>query len=185
MRAECSGSSTAGPASARRAAGRPEDTSEPNDSPAQANDLGSFDDYDKSSFWIENLSVHVEDEDWFRFRVLDGLDGGNPDVAVQLSDRVDQLGWLASSHELTVWFACDTQDVGTSVACGEWASIVDENSLLDPVLGVGCQVDARYVVWADLVPSCSGLSDDGVVTVRIRKASAPRGDTYDLYVGVD
>lgn len=164
----------------------PEDSREPNDSVAQANDLGTFDDYDDPSLWIEDLSIHaLSDEDWFQFRLLDGLDGGNPDTIIQLSNRMTQLGWLDSSHELTAWFRCDTADAGTSLACGEWLTTEDENSLSDPVLGVGCRVTARYVVWADLEPSCAGLSDDGVVTFRVRKPSAPRGDTYDLFVGVD
>lgn len=162
------------------------DAYEPNDARGQAHDLGPMDDAEDPTKWLDRLTVaSTTDEDWFTFPVLDGWDGGNPDVRVQLTDRVDGLGWLSSSHELTVWFQCDSGDAGTVVRCGEWYSTFDENGLSDPGLGVGCQVDATYLVWADIAPACAGVTDSGRVTIRVRKTSAPRGDTYDMFVGVD
>lgn len=162
------------------------DAAEDNDSLAQAADLGDLDDADDPSLWRDDLSIDAAaDEDWFRFHLTDGFDGGNPAASVELSDRTSALGWLASRHELTMWFACDSADAGSVVRCGEWFTQAAQNTLVDPQLGIGCTVDATYVVWAELAPSCSGLTDSGTVTIRVRKRTPPRGDLYDLRVAVD
>ena len=162
------------------------DAREPNNAAAQATQLGTFNDYDDASSWVDNLSIDQSlDADWFRLQIVDGFDSGNPNATIQLAQRATQLGWLDSSHELTVWFKCDTADAGSRVRCGEWYTTTDENALTDPALGVGCTVTAQYVVWADIAASCTGLTDSGTATLRVRKTGAPRGDTYDLYVGVE
>lgn len=162
------------------------DAREPNNAVAQATQLGTFNDYDDATAWVDNLSIdHRLDADWFKLRIVDGFDAGNPDARIQLAQRGSSLGWLDSSHELTVWFKCDTADAGSRVRCGEWYTTADENALTDPSLGVGCTVNAQYVVWADIAASCTGTTDSGTATFRVRKGSAPRGDTYDLFVGVD
>lgn len=162
------------------------DAYESNDVRGDARALGDFDDLGDQNRWVDRLSISsLVDEDWFTARIVDGTDGGNPDVTIQLTNRLDQLGWLDSRHELTVWFQCDSTDTGTSVRCGEWYTTTDTNGATDPGLGIGCQVDATYLVWADIAPSCSGISDSGTATIRIRKTAAPRGDTYDLFVGVE
>lgn len=162
------------------------DSREDNDTLAQAKSLGDLDDSYDPVMWIDNLSIDATaDEDWFRFHVTDGFDAGNPVGSIELRNRATSLGWLDAAHELTVWFKCDTQDALSWVRCGEWYTTESENTLLDPQLGVGCTVDATYVVWADIAPSCTGTTDSGVVTFRIRKRTAPRGDLYDLRVSVD
>lgn len=164
----------------------PSDAREPNDTRAQATNLAEMNDADDATLWIDNLSVHdAADEDWFQVDIVDGFDGGDPDALIEIAERTHDLGWLPSSYELTAWFKCATADAGTTVTCGEWYTTEDENSLNDPTLGIGCRVHGQYVVWADLAPSCAGTSDDGVATFRVRKLAAPRGDTYDVYVGVD
>lgn len=162
------------------------DLQEADNTLATSNKLGDLDDYDDPSQWVDDLSIHsASDEDWFQFHITDGFDFGNPDATIQLADHDTQLGWLASSHELTVWFKCDTTDYGSSVRCGEWYTTTDENSLSDPALGIGCKVNATYVVWGDIAPSCTGTTDAGTVTFQVKKQRAPRGDTYDLYIAVD
>ena len=161
------------------------DAREPNNAIAQATNLGSFNDYDDATLWVDNLSVDDRlDTDFLKLQIVDGFDAGNPDATIQLATRGTQQGWLDSSHELTVWFKCNTADNGTRVRCGESATVMDENAFTDPNLGVGCRVTAQYVVWADIAASCTGTTDSGTATLRVRKSSAPRGDTYDLYVGV-
>jgi hypothetical protein len=97
------------------------DSYEPNDSQSAAKDLGSFNDADNATRTVERLTIdESSDYDWFKFRVADGFDFNNPDVYVSLSHRGTSLGWLDSSHELTVWFKCDSGDDGTNVDCGEW-----------------------------------------------------------------
>ena len=162
------------------------DFQESNNTVAAANDLGDLNDADDPSSWLDNLSIHTAtDEDWFRFHITDGFDFGNPDATIQLAEHAASIGWLDSTHELTVWFKCDTADAGSSVKCGEWNVQSDENSLTSSTLGVGCTVNAQNVVWGDVAPSCTGTTDSGTVTVRVKKRSAPRGDTYDLYYAVD
>jgi hypothetical protein len=162
------------------------DSREENDTVAHAKSLGDLDDAYDPVQWIDNLSIDASaDEDWFRFHLTDGFDGGNPLATIELRDRESSQGWLESQHELTVWFKCDTQELLSSVRCGEWYSEKSANTLLDPQLGVGCTVDATYVVWADVAPSCAGATDSGTVTFRIRKHTVPRGDLYDLRVSVE
>lgn len=162
------------------------DFQENNNTVARANQLGDLNDADDPSKWLDGLSIHDStDEDWFRFHITDGFDFGNPDATIQLANHTSTLGWLASTHELTVWFRCDTADAGSSVKCGEWYTQSDENSLDDPTLGIGCTANAQDVVWGDIAPSCTGTTDSGMVTIRVKKHGAPRGDTYDLHYSVD
>jgi hypothetical protein len=162
------------------------DFQENNNTVAKANSLGDLDDSEDPASWLDGLSIHsATDEDWYRFHITDGFDFGNPDATIQLADHDSTLGWLASTHELTVWFKCDSEDYGSSVKCGEWYTQSDENSLEDPALGIGCTANAQNVVWGDVAPSCTGTTDSGTVTVRVKKRGAPRGDTYDLYYAVD
>lgn len=69
--------------------------------------------------------------------------------------------------------------------CGEWYTQSDENSLEDGALGLGCTTNAQDVVWGDVAPSCTGTTDSGTVTIRVRKLGPVKGDTYDLYYAVD
>lgn len=162
------------------------DSREDNDTLVLAKSLGDLDDAADPSMWIDDLTIDARaDEDWFRFHITDGFDGGNPDASIELATRGTQLGWLTSAHELTVWFKCDTAEAGSTVRCGEWYSIEETNTLADPVLGRGCTVDAQYLVWATVSPSCSGIEDSGTLTFRVRKRTAPRGDRYDLSVAVE
>ncbi|MBA3456621.1 MAG: hypothetical protein H0T42_26265, partial [Deltaproteobacteria bacterium] len=70
------------------------DQREPNNAPAQATQLGTFNDYDDATAWIDNLSIESRvDVDWFKLRIIDGFDGGNPDAKIQLAERGDSLGW--------------------------------------------------------------------------------------------
>jgi hypothetical protein len=169
---------------------RPRDSRESNDVLTMASDLGDLDDSDDATVAIAGLSIDSEhDVDWFRFHVTDGFDGGNPDAHVTLSHRYTSsgydLGWLSDSHELTVWFKCDGADNGSSVECGEWYSTMDTDTLRDPALGVGCKVDATYLVWAHVSASCATISDNGTVTVRVKKNHVPMGDTYNFDVLVE
>ena len=162
------------------------DSREDNDTLVQAKSLGDLNDADDPLMWIDDLSIDATaDEDWFRFHITDGFDYGNPDASIELSNRASQLGWLDSPHELTVWFKCDTANATSHVTCGEWFVTKAENTLNDPALGIGCTVDAQYVVWADVAPSCTGIADSGTVTFRVRKKTPPRGDLYDLRVAVE
>jgi hypothetical protein len=162
------------------------DAREPNNTVAQATNLGAFNDYDDPTMWVDNLSIDERvDADWFRFQIVDGFDAGNPDATIQLAKHAASLGWLDASHELTVWFKCNTANAGSRVRCGEWYTTSSENTLNDPTLGVGCAVSAQYVVWADIAASCTGTTDSGTATIRVRKTQAPLGDTFDLHVGVD
>lgn len=169
---------------------RPRDALESNDSLATPTQLGDLKDSDDALVEIGGLAIDSEqDVDWFRFHVTDGFDGGNPDAHVTLSHHFTSsgfsLGWLSDRHELTVWFKCDGGDNGSSVECGEWYSTLDTDSLRDPELGIGCKVDATYLVWAHVSASCATTSDNGTVTVRVQKNYVPMGDTYDLEVLVE
>ena len=158
------------------------DSFEPNDSSTSAKDLGSFNDADNASRWVEKLTIDEStDSDWFKFRVVDGFDFNNPDVRVSLSHRGTSLGWLSSSHEITVWFKCDGSDEGTNMDCGEWYTTEKTNNA-NGALGKGCTTYGTYVVWGEFEPNCSGTNESGTAYVRVRKLLAPRGDTYDLYV---
>jgi len=157
----------------------PADAMEPDDTREAAKDLGSFNDYDDANRTVSALTVgDANDEDWYRFRVFDGFDAGNPDVRVTLSLG---NGALATNHELTVWFKCDSGDA-TSISCGEGSATHSTNNSGDATLGNGCAVNAKNVVWAGFTPNCSGTDDSGVAFVRVRKLAEARGDTYDLYV---
>jgi hypothetical protein len=161
------------------------DAREDNNTPARATLLGDFDDAADRTLALDDLSIHGGDEDWFRFHITDGFDAGNPDGSIELVDRTRDLGWLSSSHELTVWFKCDTGNVASTVRCGEWFTEQARNTLTDPLLGVGCTSDGTYVVWSEIWPSCQGIEDSGIVTFRVRKRTPPRGDHYDVRVAVD
>ena len=161
------------------------DAREDNNTPERATLLGDFDDATDRSLFVDDLSIHTHDEDWFRFHITDGFDAGNPDGSIELADRARELGWLSSSHELSVWFKCDTANASSTVRCGEWFTEQTRNTLSDPVLGVGCVADGTYVVWSEVWPSCQGIADSGIVTFRVRKRTPPRGDGYDLRVAVD
>lgn len=166
------------------------DSKEANDTLGAATNLGDYNDYDDRKDTFGALSIDsAHDEDWFTFHVTDGFDAGNPDAYVQLSHSHvisgTDVGWLDSDHELTVWFKCDGADNGSSVTCGEWYSDLATDTLHDPVLGVGCTVNAQYSIWAHVSASCATTSDNGVVTVRVRKTQVPMGDTYDLGVDVE
>jgi hypothetical protein len=169
---------------------RPRDVKETNDTLAAATPLGDLKDSDDARVEVGGLSIDsAQDVDWFKFHVTDGFDGGNPDAHVTLSHTYVtsgyDVGWLSDPHELTVWFKCDGEDNGSSVECGEWYSTMDTDSLHDPALGVGCKVNATYLVWAHVSASCSTTSDNGTVTVRVKKNYVPMGDTYDLDVLVE
>lgn len=158
----------------------PGDAWEPNQTQPAARDLGALNDADNLGRTVAALTIdEAMDEDWFKFRVIDGFDANNPDVHVGLS--LDS-GSLVSNHELTVWFKCDTGDAGTAISCGEAATPYATNNSGDPALGNGCKVNAKNIVWAEFEASCSGTDESGTVYVRIRKLSPPRGDAYDLYI---
>lgn len=162
------------------------DAREDNDTAAQAIVLGDFNDALDPTVWIDDLSIATaDDEDWFRFHVTDGFDGGNPVATIELLHRASQLGWLDSRHELSVWFKCDTANVASTVRCGEWFSEQARNTLSDPLLGTGCSAEGTFVVWSTIRPSCTGIVDSGIVTFRVRKRTPPRGDTYDVRVAVE
>ncbi|MDX2088522.1 MAG: hypothetical protein SFX73_11770 [Kofleriaceae bacterium] len=162
------------------------DAMEPNNGAAQATTLGTFNDFDDPTKWVENLTIHTPtDEDWFTFHVDDGWDGGNPDINVQLTKRNDSLGWLESPHEITVWWKCDSADAGSKVSCGEWSTPKSENTLNDAVLGKGCKIETEYLPWGDISTACNGLTDSGTVTVRVKRTAPPLGDDYDLFVSID
>jgi hypothetical protein len=166
------------------------DGKEVNDSLALATQLGEYNDAANQQAVIHGLSIDsTSDVDWFRFHITDGFDGGNPDGYITLSHNHvisgSDVGWLSSRHQLTVWFKCDGDDNGSSVECGEWYSTTDTDSLHDPSLGVGCTVDATYLVWAHVSASCKSLSDNGTVVFRVRKTNIPMGDTYDLTTKVE
>lgn len=166
------------------------DAKEPNDTLSAATQLGDYNDADDREDTTRSLTIDsASDEDWFTFHVTDGLDFGNPDAYVDVSHSTLlgdwDVGWLESPHELTLWFKCDGADNGSTVECGEWYTTYDTNSLNDPELGVGCTIDATYVIWAHVAASCATTSENGTVTVRVRKTDVPMGDTYDLTVKVE
>ena len=154
------------------------DDQEPNDSIAAARDLGDFNDVDNETLDLDNLSIGNGDEDWFRFHITDGFDGGNPIALIQA--RRPSPSSLLSDHELTVWFACDSMNANTVAECGEASTIRDTNSQNHPTLGRGCSVNARQVIWAQIQPNCTSAADSGTITIRIRKLDTPRGDRYLL-----
>jgi len=167
----------------------PPDASEWNDAATAATWLGNFNDSDDAEHWLENQSIGetvagIHDEDYFSFHVIDGFDGGNPRADIELTTRASSLGWLLSPHELTVWFRCDSGGTTSNVRCGEWFSAIDENSINDVVLGKGCTAEGTYLMWATISAGCSGTTDSGTVTVRVRKRTPPRGDRYDVHVYV-
>jgi hypothetical protein len=158
---------------------------ETNNTRDSATDLGSFNDADNKERTVGNLTIHeTTDYDYFKFRVVDGFDGNNPDVRVDLH-RPTTLGWLESSHELSVWFKCDSGG-DSSVTCGEWYTDTGTNTLNDATMGKGCSVNARYVPYAQFEANCSGTNDSGTAYVRVRKGATflPRGDKYELFVSV-
>jgi hypothetical protein len=176
--------------SANHTCTRARDAKETNDTVSTATQLGDFNDYDDKEVELEALSIDSQqDVDWFRFHITDGFDAGNPDGHVTLSHvnvvNGYDVGWLKEPHELTVWFKCDGADNGSSVECGEWYTTEDTDSLRDPALGVGCTVNATHLVWAHISASCSTTSDNGTVTVRVKRTFVPMGDTYDLSVLVE
>jgi hypothetical protein len=157
-----------------------DDAMEPNQTAAAARDLGTFDDADDAGRTVAGLNIAENmDEDWFKFRVIDGFDAGNPHVHVGLSLN---SGVLAANHELTVWFRCDAGDAGTQISCGEAGTAYATNNSGDATLGTGCSVNAKNIVWAEFTASCNGTDDNGTVYARVRKLAAPRGDNYDIYV---
>ncbi len=163
------------------------DAHESNNTRTSAVDLGSFNDFDNKERTIENLTVHeTTDYDYFKFRVVDGFDGNNPDVRVSLRRTATSLGWLASSHELSVWFKCDSGDDGVEVTCGEWYTESATNTISDATMGKGCTVSGTYVPFAEFEANCSGTNDSGTAYVRAKKKTGlfPRGDKYDLFISV-
>ncbi|HVK83032.1 MAG TPA: hypothetical protein VM513_02945 [Kofleriaceae bacterium] len=164
------------------------DAKEPNDTAAQAKYLGSYSDYDELTTWTENLNIHsTTDEDWFKLDVVDAWDGGAPRVKVELARRDATNAWLASPHELTIWWKCKSTDGddGTSVNCGEWYTPGPSNNVSDPVMGKGCKINATQIPWAHFTAACKGWDESGSVTVRVRRLSAPLGDDYDVFVRVE
>jgi hypothetical protein len=149
------------------------DPREDNDLVTRATWLGDFDDVDDPFVRIEHLSIDsLADEDWFQLRVHDGLDLGNPRVAIALD--------VAVRHELAVWFRCDSANVASRVRCGA----ASQNAMFDPALGLGCVIDA-IDAYADVVPYCDGIVDSGTLTFRIRAHDPPRGELYSVRVAVD
>jgi len=162
------------------------DYEEPNNSAAQATDLGTFNDWDELTTWTENLNLHSStDEDWFEFRVEDAWDGGAPKVKVELARRDATNAWLASPHELTIWWKCDGDDDGTQVNCGEWYTPGASNNVSDPTMGTGCTITGTQIPWAHFTAACKNFYEEGSVIVRVRHPSAPQGDDYDVFLRVE
>ena len=154
------------------------DSHEDNNSPTRATDLGDLDDAGDEIAWLGQLSIDAEtDEDWFRFHVTDGFDGGNPRVRIEVT--------VPDVHDLSVWFRCDATNVASVVRCGERSVQRAQNTLADALLGTGCEIAGTDVLWSEVVPSCTGIADDGMVMVRVRKDTPPWGETYSLRVAVE
>ena len=150
------------------------DPREDNDARARATWLGELNDVDNAFLTLDELSIDsLADEDWFALHVTDGFDAGNPRIQVALDH-------LAARHELAVWFRCDDENLATRARCSEAA----QNTLADPLLGVGCEIEATEL-WATIVPSCTGLADSGTLTFRIRSHVPPRGELYRVRVSVE
>ena len=157
---------------------RQSDSHEDNDSPARATDLGDFDDAADPIAWLGSVSIDsATDEDWFRFHVTDGFDGGNPRIRVELA--------VPAVHELAIYFRCDGANVATLARCGERTVQRAENTLSDALLGTGCTIDGTDLLWSNIVPSCSGIADSGTVLLRVRKSAAPWDEIYGLRVAVE
>jgi hypothetical protein len=154
------------------------DSHEDNNSPTRATDLGNLDDAADSIVWLTQLSIDAQaDEDWFRFHVTDGFDGGNPRIRIEVT--------VPGVHELAVWLRCDATNVASVVRCGERTVQRGQNTLADPLLGTGCAIDGTDLLWSEAIPSCAGIADAGTVMLRVRKTVPPWGEPYSLRVSVE
>lgn len=164
----------------------PPDAKEPNNDAATATALASVDS-DSLLQTLPDMSLATGgDEDWYTFSFVDlGEEPNTPAVRVSLlQDGQSSLGDYSQPLDMTVWFDCLGEDIGTEIICS--ASSNSEVFLEpdDPVLGVGCTARDKNPNLR-IKPKCSG-GDAGRVHVRVRLppvSFAPRGQTYDLRWG--
>lgn len=148
------------------------DTHEENDSNTTATRVAALSDgADPPDSIVSGNLDAAADADWFRWEITDDRDGGNPVVTVTL----DQIP-IGSTLELSTFYACLDGTDGTS--CTGGAS--------DNEIGRGCSSAGTTVLMHELSTDCDrvGLSDDGVLFVRVRATSGSSCEPYRVTVRV-
>jgi hypothetical protein len=130
------------------------DKQEPNDSPSQARDIGSFTDDPDSKLQID-MTVHTSsDVDWFKFKVFDRGIGGDPIITVSAPE----------GYEVTTWFTCINGNVKT-FSCMTGKEVDDPD-----VPGVkGCQNEQPNGSVSSSTDCDASSDDDGTVLLRVKK----------------
>lgn len=137
---------------------------EPDDSEANAQDLGEIDDDDDNTVMGDGVLSGAADVDWFTYHALDTFGHvAEPTVKVTSSAAV----------RVCQFIECDTGGaVGTEISCPEGTQ-----TALSGALRPGCCGGATFTV-SDF--NCSGSSDDLQVYVRIDKPSQDECVEYGL-----
>lgn len=104
------------------------DEFEINDSPASVRSFSrTLDDSDDARASLDAALSTPGDADWFRYPIVDGVDGGNPEITVTLSDIPE-----GSDYAIAAYFACN--DGNDESTCGHGGT--------DNSLGKGCRYDS-------------------------------------------
>jgi hypothetical protein len=141
------------------------DAHEPNDTSAQAGDLGATADTDDKVFTISNLDSSDGDEDWFKIAVADKGWNGNPVIDVTSTDEKLEVAAFHACISLPNYSYCYYDGTQTNVEG----------------LGNGCAAAGHVTLKTD----CKGIDESGETYVRVRKTSNDLScHSYDLKIEV-
>lgn len=146
------------------------DAGEPNDVRTETTDLGTLSDSPDSSRTVSEYALgRSDDEDWYRFSITDGTDGGNPQITVTLSAIPS-----GSDYDLEIFYLCS----GNASVCtaGEAITLMD---------GCASRNAGTATETAALGSECSGIDDSGLLLVRVLSRTwGGSCDPYTLRVAV-
>jgi hypothetical protein len=134
------------------------DDNEPNDTRTGLTSLSTIDDsVEPPAFPLDGTLHEAGDEDWYRLTIVDGNDGGNPLIRVELEGAP-----AGSDYVVAAYFDCAAADAGDNLStCTEGAN--------DDSVEQGCSSAGRTVDRVILSTECDWTTDEGgTLWVRVR-----------------
>ena len=139
------------------------DAKEPNDTKAQAIDLGAFADTEDKTVEVKSLASADGDEDWFKLEVSDKGFGSNPTIEATATDAKLEVSVFHECTSLPNYSYCYAQ------------------GKQDNEVGFGCTNMGSTTLKTD----CKGTNEAGNAYVRVRKGANDKScHSYDLKVFV-
>ncbi len=143
-----------------------EDAKAGNTSPDKAADLGAMTDSPVTTKNFPGLKLGDGEEDWFKMKITDAGFGGNPYLTISAG---------GAAVDVSVFYLCDTAE--------NFATCPIQGQTADTTVGKGCTGRGTATVRAE----CTGLNENGLAYVRVKKAAGAAGacTSYALDVKVE